>query len=243
MSTTIVDKMKDYQDYRLFYFAEPSAAQITAGLTAKNWDAYVGVNPSDDFNTISTRYNAKEISGINARYYKLKQGEPTFLLSYAEQCFIIAEGILRGWVSGDAKSFYDKGIQAAMLFVSSNTPDDVTYHHGMKITTANINTYIGSTKVKLTGTNEEKLQKIFQQRYFMGFLQDGWNTYYEYRRTGYPVLPINPNTNLNSDKNKMPMRWMYPEKELSYNRENVEEAINRQFAGNDDVNELMWILR
>lgn len=243
MSTTIVDKMKEYKDYRLFYFAEPSVAQIAAGLTAKNWDAYVGVDPSDDFNSISTRYNAKEISGINPRYYKLKQGEPTFLLSYAEQCFIIAEGILRGWTGGDADSFYKQGVTAAMQFVASNTPDDAAYHHGMKITSSIITTYLANTNVTLTGTTDEKLQKIWQQRYFMGFLQDGWNTYYEYRRTGYPLLPVDPSTNLNSDPDKIPVRWMYPEKELSYNRSNVEEAINRQYGGNDGVNELMWILK
>jgi hypothetical protein len=36
---------------------------------------------------------------------------------------------------------------------------------------------------------------------------------------------------------------MYPSKELSNNREKVEDAINRQFGGNDDVNEVMWILQ
>jgi hypothetical protein len=41
----------------------------------------------------------------------------------------------------------------------------------------------------------------------------------------------------------MPKRWMYPSKELFYNKDKVEEAINRQFAGSDDVNELMWILK
>ncbi len=243
MSTTIVDKMKEMEDYRLFYYAEPALAQINSGHTPAEWDAYVGINPSDNFNTISAEYTAKKISGINTRYYALEQGEPTFLLSYAEQCFIIAEGILRGWTNGDAKSYYDKGVQAAMLFTAGNTPDNATYHHGMKITSAIISAYIASAPVVFEGTTEEKFHKISQQRYFMGFMQDGWNSYYECRRTGYPVLPINELTNLNSDKTKMPVRWMYPEKELSYNRVNVEEAINRQFNGNDDVNELMWILK
>jgi len=243
MSTTIVDKMKEYQDYRLFYFAEPALAEINSGHTAAEWEAYVGVDPSDNYNTISADYTAKKISGINTRYYALEQGEPTFLLSYAEQCFIIAEGILRGWTNGDAKSYYDNGVKAAMLFTASNTPDNPTYHHGMKITSAIISSYIESAPVAFTGTDEEKFQKIFQQRYFLGFMQDGWNSYYECRRTGYPVLPVNELTNLNSDKTKMPVRWMYPEKELSYNRANVESAINSQFNGNDDVNELMWILK
>ncbi|MBL7903564.1 MAG: SusD/RagB family nutrient-binding outer membrane lipoprotein [Bacteroidales bacterium] len=243
MSTTIVDKMKELGDYRLFYFADPANAQLGAGYVASDWEAYVGVDPSDNYNDISSDYTAKKISGINSRYYMLEQGEPTFLLSYAEQCFIIAEGILRGWTNGDAKTFYDQGVQAALQFTAYYTPDNSSYHHGRKITTDVINTYLSADGVAFSGTLEEKLQKIFQQRYFMGFMQDGWNTYYEYRRTGYPAMPINESTNQNSDKTKMPVRWMYPEKELSYNRANVEEAINRQFNGNDDVNELMWILK
>jgi len=56
-------------------------------------------------------------------------------------------------------------------------------------------------------------------------------------------LPVNELTNLNSVKTQLPRRWLYPSKELSNNRSQVEEAITRQFGGNDDVNELMWILQ
>ena len=130
-----------------------------------------------------------------------------------------------------------------MLFVANSTPDDAQYHHGRKITSDIINAYIASPAVAFTGSTEEKLNKIFQQRYFIGFLQDGWNTYFEYRRIGYPQLPINEQTNLNSIPSKIPVRWLYPSNELSYNRQNVEEALYRQFNGNDNVNELMWILK
>jgi len=243
MSTTIVDKMKELGDYRLFYFAEPAEAQTNAGLSSNDWDAYVGVDPSDDFTAISQQYVAGAISKLNPRYSTLPQGEPTFLLSYAEQSFIIAEGILRGWTDGKVEDYYLAGIRAAFNFVADNTPNEAQFHHNMRITASVISTYSSNPQVALTGDVEGDLQKIWQQRYFMGFLQDGWNTYYEYRRTGYPELPVNPLTNLNSMSDRIPVRWMYPADELSYNRENTEEAISRQFNGNDDVNQLMWILR
>jgi hypothetical protein len=113
----------------------------------------------------------------------------------------------------------------------------------MKITSAFIADYIASANVTFTGNTDDKLKKIFQQRYFIGFMQDGWNTYYEHRRTGYPEFPINELTNLNPVKTQMPLRWMYPSNELSFNRANVEIAINSQFSGNDDVNAVMWILQ
>lgn len=243
MSTTIVDKMKELKDFRLFYFAEASEAKVASGMASNNWNAYVGVDPSDEFGSIATKYNAKQISKINKRYSAVNKGEPTYLLSYSEQCFIIAEGILLGWVSGDAKTYYDNGVKAAFTFVGTNTPDDIKYHHGMKITTSVITSYLADNKVAFTGTDEEKLKKIWQQRYFLGFMQDGYNAYYEYRRVGYPELPINPLTNLNSDPAKIPVRWLYPSTELESNREQVQEAINRQFSGNDDSNALMWILK
>jgi hypothetical protein len=36
---------------------------------------------------------------------------------------------------------------------------------------------------------------------------------------------------------------MYPESELNLNRENVQEAINRQFTQGDDINGVMWLLK
>jgi hypothetical protein len=243
MSTSVVNVMRELGDYRLFYFAEPSAFQLLAGRKQTDWAAYVGVDPSENFNSISEKNAYGRISGINKRYFELAKGEPTFMLSYAEQCLIISEGILRGWTNGDPSTYYQQGIRAAMMFVDENTPDDILYHHGRKINASVIDTYLNGPKVILAGTTEEKLEKIFTQRYLLGFLQDGWNTYFEYRRTGYPALPINESTNLNSMKDRIPLRWMYPSKELSYNRAMVEEAIDRQFEGNDDVNETMWILK
>ena len=66
----------------------------------------------------------------------------------------------------------------------------------------------------------------------------------DYRRTGYPVQPINPETSQNSTgKDKIPVRYRYDSREYNYNRENLEEALDRQFAGSDDINDVMWILK
>ena len=36
---------------------------------------------------------------------------------------------------------------------------------------------------------------------------------------------------------------MYPMTEYSFNKENVDEAVKRQFNGVDDINKAMWILQ
>ena len=56
-------------------------------------------------------------------------------------------------------------------------------------------------------------------------------------------MPINPETNLNVEKDKIPVRWMYPTREFDYNKENLEEAVERQYGSVDDNNKVMWILQ
>lgn len=164
-------------------------------------------------------------------------------LSYAEQNFILAEGAVRGWISEDASTYYKKGIEASMNFIADNTPDKEEYTHGRTITQEYIQEYLAQPVIQLSGDKEKDLEMILLQRYLASFLQHPYDAYYDYRRTGYPVLPINPNTNLNTEKDKIPTRWMYPEAEFSYNPDNANEAVQRQYNGSDDVNKLMWILQ
>lgn len=37
-------------------------------------------------------------------------------MSFAELQFILAEAVVRGWISGDASEFYKKGIRASLEF-------------------------------------------------------------------------------------------------------------------------------
>jgi len=69
------------------------------------------------------------------------------------------------------------------------------------------------------------------------------DAYMDYRRTGYPEFPINPSTNQNEKTDRIPVRFMYPSSESSYNTDNLQKAIDNQFNGNDNVNEEMWILK
>lgn len=121
-------------------------------------------------------------------------------LSYAEQNFILAEGAVRGWISEDASTYYKKGIEASMNFIADNTPDKEEYTHGRTITQEYIQEYLAQPVIQLSGDKEKDLEMILLQRYLASFLQHPYDAYYDYRRTGYPVLPINPNTNLNTEK-------------------------------------------
>jgi len=78
----------------------------------------------------------------------------------------------------------------------------------------------------------------------MNFMINPNQSFFEYRRTGFPVFPINPATSLNeTNKNVVPVRWLYAAAEGNYNRDNLIDALNRQYGGVDDINKVMWILK
>lgn len=243
LSTTVIDVFKETEDYRLFYYAKPAQSKLSEGLTADDWNAYLGTDPSLPFPEVKKSFTLGSFSGLNPRYTELPAGEPLMRIGYAEQNFILAEAVLRGWISGDASAYYKKGIKASLDFVTTYTPDEATYHHGRVLTEEIKNAFLNSPKIQLSGDKEKDLEKVLTQRYVASFLQHPYDPYYDYRRTGYPVLPINPETNQNPVHDKMPVRWMYPQSEYDYNKEHVDEAVLRQYGGVDDLNKDMWILQ
>lgn len=243
LSTTIVDLLKRYEDRRLFYYAEVTPNAQSAGADAAQWSSYNGVEPSLIHTDIQEKTQSGEVSSVNARYLKLPEGEPTFLLSYGEMNFILAEAVVRGLINGDAKDYYEKGVRASMLFTATHTPDNAAYHHGMKITDEYINAYLQGTETAFASTAEKQIEQIILQKYIATFLQSPFSGYMEYRRTGYPQFIINPASNRNDPTDKMPVRWMYSQDEYNYNSESVNAAVSSQFGGVDDNNQIMWILK
>jgi hypothetical protein len=244
MSTMIVDKLRDLEDYRLFHYAAPSPIKIAAGVSASSYAAYVAVNPAVVYSDLTAVASSKDYSNLNARYSELVNSEPYYQISYSVLQFMLAEASLRKWITGTPTStYYEKAIRVGMQFVASNTPDNVDFHHNRKITEDYITAYLATDKVKLSGSDQQQLEKIMTQKYLGTFLQAGYDSYFENRRTGFPVFPVNPLSNNNTDKDKMPVRWMYPDSEVNFNNANLTKAIQSQYGGNDDFNQKMWLLK
>lgn len=243
LSSELVDSLKALGDYRLFYYGNPTQNAINEGLDASDWDAYTGVEATLTEEEIQSAVLTGGISHLNDRYSEDPVGEPTTLLSYYGMNFILAEACVRGLISGDAQSYYEEGISAAMKFTADNTQDNESFHHGRVITEDYINEYLTYPGVAFASTQDRQIEQIIEQKYLSSFMQERFNAYYEYRRTGYPVLPVNPLSNRNDPTSKMPVRWMYPQDEYSYNTENVNDAVSSQFGGVDDNNQLMWLIK
>lgn len=238
ISSFMVDELKRTNDRRLFYMAEP-----LNGKEGGNFDSYSGADPSSSIEALSLGHSNKEYSVINNRYIKEMAGDPLLILSYPEQCFIIAEAIELGWINGDAEKYYNNGVTAAMELFASYDKDN-EYNYGMKIDNNYINTYLSGVAA-YSDSKEDCLKQIWFQKYILKFMHDGFDPYLDFRRTSYPELPLNPETSQNIDnKNGFPMRWKYPDGEYQSNKENLDEALKRQFTdGYDGTNELMWILK
>lgn len=241
ISSLLIDNLKNLNDRRLYYFADPTGAKLLAGVAESDPDAYVGVDVSMAYDQMNVGHSANQYSLINSRYLKESASEPRLMLTYAEQQLILAEARIRGWISsGNANDFYESGVKSALSIIGATK---ASYAHGMPIDQAYINGYF-SGEAAFKSTADDQLKQIWMQRYILNFMQDATSSYFEYRRTGYPEFPINPNTNLNeNNKNGIPMRWLYPTSETNFNRDNLIEALNRQFEGYDEVNKLMWILK
>ena len=241
LSSLFIDMLKGLNDRRMYYFAEPSVVQILDGITESDPDAYVGVDVDMVYSEMNANHSAGVYSLINNRYLEEEACEPRMLITYAEQQLILAEARIKGWItSGSAQNYYEQGVIAALTTAMAMNAD---YAHGMTIDQAYIDGYLAG-EAAFKSTTEDQLKQIWGQRYILNFLQDANGSFYEYRRTGFPEFPINPETSLNeNNKNAIPMRWLYPGSETTYNRENLTEALDRQYDGYDEINKLMWVLK
>lgn len=233
-STVLVNTLKELEDYRLFHYLSPMTAATTP---ADSYDSYMGIDPSIVFSEGCKQINSGEYCRVNEFLRSTDIGVPFVFIGSSETYFLMAEAAERGWISGSAKSYYDKGVAASMNYVKKY----YTENKGMDITDSYIAGYL-SGKAAYKGGNEG-IKQIMIQKYLASFLNGNLETWYDYRRTGYPEFPINPDTNLNEDKNSIPVRYLYPTSETNYNKEQLEIALERQWGGVESVNKMMWILK
>ena len=143
------------------------------------------------------------------------------ILNYSELQFILAEAALKGWISKKpAKEYYEEGTKSAIELWGLSLPTNyLTGEHVVWDESA---------------SQSRKMQLIHQQKYYSLFFTD-LQSWFEFRRTGYPELPL-----LSGHLNNgiMPARLNYPVYLQSANPTNYKEALQNQ--GPDDINTLVW---
>lgn len=135
---------------------------------------------------------------------------PSFVQTYAEVSFILAEAAQRGWVSGSAASYYEQGIRASM------EQWGVTNQ-------AAINAFLANSAIAYQG-GTPGLRQIALQKWIALFT-DGIQAWSEWRRTCVPeTVKPGPAAIINT----VPRRYQYSVREKSVNTANVDAAIARQ---------------
>src|SRR5690554_3916232 len=145
------------------------------------------------------------------------------LLTYAETQLLLAEAAVRGWISGDAKTYYENGVRGDMQNVASYEPSAV-------ITESEINEYLENNPYIGSNNQEAALEQINSQ-YWVATFMNGYEAFANYRRSGYPELvPVNyPD---NETGGLRPGRLIYPKDEPLLNEENYNAAVARQGPDN-----------
>lgn len=223
MEQTFVNFMKDNEDPRLFAIGSITDQAAGQGLDPSDFAAYGGLDGSVSFDELNEQRAAGIGSLVNSRYYTDPTVEPGVIMSYSEVQFILAEAVVRGWINNDAEGFYNTAILANMSFYGVDMVDANTYLAG-NFAAFDLNIAI---------------EQINTQKYLTYFFSSGWESYYNQRRTGYPVFSTGEGT-LNGDL--VPVRWLYPEQESNLNLSNLQESLQRQFGGEDSINGIMWLL-
>ncbi|RFM26028.1 SusD/RagB family nutrient-binding outer membrane lipoprotein [Deminuibacter soli] len=250
-SGTYIGLLTSLKDPRVFVTAEPATAKLDKGIAATSFDAFVGADPGEDLGDMYKETNAGVYSLLNRkRYYDGYTGEPSIQVGYAEQCFNIAEAINRGWISGNAESYYKTGMLTSLAFYGIPQTGSLTVYflkRGASLGTYDsytVNTdfaaYYGQPTVAYAGNNPDGLKEILLQKYLALFRHSGLEAYYQNRRTQIPVFTTGPGT---GNSERIPKRFQYPSAERSANTTNYTDALKNQYSGNDDINGTMWLLK
>jgi hypothetical protein len=125
---------------------------------------------------------------------------PVYLMSYTELKFIESEAAFKTGDLVRAASAYNEGLKASLL--REGVYGDGTWYNTHKETDASVS-----------------LEKIMTQKWMSAFLQI--ETWTDWRRTGFPVLPLATGAVIN----QIPRRLPYPDDERLYNGANMPSGL------------------
>jgi hypothetical protein len=251
MAATYLTTLSNLNDLRAMMTGEPARG---LGFADTSFKSYIGA-PSgqnlSDMEASCANAAATTVSLINRhRYWENYTGENTFVVSYPEMCFNIAEGINRGWATGNAETWYVNGIQASQSFYGVRDGENTIIIQARVLNGAFTDSaiqvnwswanYYSQPTVKYAGNNVTGLNQILTQKYLAFFRNSGLEGYYQWRRTGVPAFDAGPGT---GNSSIIPIRWQYPVSESSTNTKNYNAAVQAQYSGQDDINAKMWLLK
>ena len=156
------------------------------------------------------------------------------LLTYTENLLLLAEAAYRGWISGSAKDYYEAGVRSAMQQFSFYSAAESSYNRYLNAEA--IDKYLADNPFD----QSKALEQINTQYYITTFC-DEYETFANWRRSGYPVLtPVNKGYSTCVTNGTIPRRFQYPVTESQNNEANYQEAISRMNGGDKMTSRVWW---
>ena len=198
-------------------------------------------------------YGAGSVSLFSLFWYVPVIEQP--VLRSSEVYFALAEAALFNLRTGDAGVYFKKGIEASVTEIQSlyNTGKDAmpnllalvygpsfdvnSFMDYKEMKQSEIDAFLASPATTLTGSEEERLEQIINQKMIALYPNEleGWS---EWRRTGYPRVLVAPNE-VSTFHGVSPRRQHYPNSEGLINSAHYKEALDR-IGGTDDMLKRIW---
>lgn len=190
------------------------------------WATTVSVNGVQTYKGIESGYptTTEYVVAQNSSYANTLKTLPQLgvMMTYAELEFIKAELALKGYNTGKTPQLhYENGIRASMVQWGASLPSGYLQQAGVVYNSA--------------GTQAQQLEQIMLQKYY-AFTWVDYQSWFEKRRTGYPVLPRGAGI---PAENQFPWRVPYPTYMQSLNPTNLANAIS-SMGGNTSSIKVWW---
>ena len=180
-------------------------------------------------------YYRSRYSTVNRYTYSDPTG-PTFVCTYAQTQLLMAEAAYRGWISGNAQTYYENGVRAAMQQFTQFPNATALYNQYM--TSAAIDQYLTENPYDAANALEQ-----INTQYYINCFCDGYEVFANWRRSGYPELTptyfADQPLGTSDTDGTIPRRFRYPTAESQDNAANYEAAVSRM-AGGDHFDSRMW---
>jgi hypothetical protein len=161
--------------------------------------------------------SAFKYSQINRRTAG-KIDAPEFFITWSQTQLLLAEAVVRGWATGDAKALYESGVKAHMAQMA-------TYDVLATIAPAAQDTYLTANPY-----TPAKAQEQINTQYWVSSFLNGSEGWANFRRSGFPTLPVNTYPGKDPSVKDFIRRLVYPVREKSVNEVNYNAAVARMGA-------------
>ena len=147
------------------------------------------------------------------------------IMCFSEIWFIWAEAAHRKWISGTAKSYYDRAVAESVYEWNPDASESI------------VSSFLSNPLVSLDGLRDDAaLERIMTQKWISTVLV-GIEAWCDYRRTGYPEMPVK---SLAGNDSVLPTRLLYPADEEFRNPVNYDEAVNGWLGGVNNMKTEVW---